>query len=90
MNDYHQGPIRPELLAEKFAAAARRDDVRMAEQLEAMPRLGELLRFIQWASFQPGGLAKVSGDVLAAFPDRVLTRARPRREKPCGAGLGST
>jgi hypothetical protein len=75
MNSEHKKPINPELLAEKFAAAARMEDVRLAEQLEKDPRLGELLRAIQWFSFQPGGLAKLAKDVLAAYSSRVFTKA---------------
>ena len=82
MSDNHLHPIHPELLAEKFAAAARMEDARLAEQLVKRPRLGELLRAIQWFSSQPGGLVKLAGDVLGAFPDRVLTEAMKKAGPP--------
>jgi hypothetical protein len=82
MNNQHNEPIQPELLAERFAAAQRMEDVRLAEQLEKEPRSRELLLFIQWFSFQPGGLSDLAEDVLAAFPDRVLTQGMKKAGPP--------
>lgn len=82
MNNGYNKPIRPELLAENLAAAARMEDVRLSEQLEKEPRLGELLRAIQWFSFQPGGLAKLSNDVVEECPDRILTVAMKKAGPP--------
>ena len=82
MNNQQYEAIQPELLAERFAAAERMEDVRLAEQLEKEPRLRELLLLIQWFSFQPGGLSDLGKDVIAAFPDRVLTKAMKKAGPP--------
>ena len=72
MNSEDNKPVAPVLLAEKFATAARMEDTRFAEQLEEVPRLRELLLAIQWFSFQPGGIAKLVNDVVAAVPGRIV------------------
>jgi hypothetical protein len=75
-------PINPKLVAARIAAAQRLEDTRLAEDLKNEPRLLELLWFIQWFSFQPGGLVKLAEDVLSAAGDRVVTKAMKRAGPP--------
>lgn len=67
--------INPELVAAKLARADNLEDPRLAKQIESNPRLVELLWFIQWRSFQPGGLDAMVNDLLAGYPDRFVTEA---------------
>ena len=60
-----QPAIRPELVAAKLAAAKNLDAPRLAAQLDANPRLVEVPWLIQRRSFQPGGLAKFTEDLIA-------------------------
>jgi len=39
------------------------------------PRRRELLFFLHWVSWQPGGLAKLASDLIAIYPERVATRS---------------
>ena len=78
--------IPPELVARKLAAAASLQSPKLAARLKTEPRLVDLLWFIQWHSFQPGGLAKLADDLLAAFPDRVSIPVMRKAGPPGKAG----
>ena len=41
--------------------------------LDEQPAI-ELIWFIQWLSWEPGGLAKVADDLIGKYPDRIATR----------------
>lgn len=67
-------PIPPENVARKLAAIRNYDLPDMLAQIEARPRLVELLWHLQYESFQSGGLAKFAEDLVAEFPERIGTR----------------
>ena len=69
------GAIQPDLVASKLAQAANLTRPDLAKQLAETPRLVELVWFIQWRSFQAGGLAKLAADLLASFPDHFVSQA---------------
>lgn len=66
-------PIRPELVASKLAAIRNYEYPQLLEQITERPRLVELMWFIQAMSLRPGGLAKFSEELIAAFPERLGT-----------------
>ena len=67
--------VRGDKLAEKLAAAANLDLPDLAEALAKEPRRREMLWFVQWYSMQPGGLPKLTTELLAAFPERLTTKS---------------
>jgi hypothetical protein len=69
-----ENTIRPELVAAKLASAANLERPELAEQIKSTPRLVEMVWFIQWRSFQPGGLDAFSAGLVAAFPERFISR----------------
>jgi hypothetical protein len=69
-----ENTIRPELVAAKLARAANLERPELAEQIKSNPRLVEMVWFIQWRSFQPGGLDAFSADLMAAFRERFISR----------------
>ncbi|MCX6924502.1 MAG: hypothetical protein NT154_14990 [Verrucomicrobia bacterium] len=69
-----ENTIRPELVAAKLASADNLERPELAEQIKSTPRLVEMVWFIQWRSFQPGGLSAFSADLLATFPERFISR----------------
>jgi hypothetical protein len=77
MNDAPHIPasIKPEMVALKLAAAQNFAIPNFAEQLLTLPRLAEALWHVQAMSLRPGGLPKFAQDFLAAYPDRIGTRA---------------
>lgn len=74
--------IRPETVARKLAAADSLQAPQLAEQLAETPRLIELLWFIQWWSFQPGGIWKLVADFLAALRDGARMRGMREAGEP--------
>lgn len=76
MNDIP--PIRPEVVAAKLAALRNYDQPEILEQITKEPRLVELLWFIQWHSFQPGGLRKFVENFLSTSADLVGTPSMTR------------
>lgn len=83
--------VRPELLAAKLAAATNLELPDLLRQVEEQPRTVEALCFIQWASRQPGGLGKLTDDLLETFPERAGTDTlcrlgvRPYTREECDA-----
>jgi hypothetical protein len=67
--------ISPELVAEKLAALADFQTPNFARQLLKHPRLRDLLWFIQWQSFQSGGLPKFCEWFLENFGHNLGTPA---------------
>ncbi len=61
-------------MAAKLGAIANYEYPEIQRQIEERPRLVELLWFVQSMSLRPGGLAKFTEQLLAAFPERVGTR----------------
>jgi hypothetical protein len=72
------GAIRPEMLAKKIADVRRLKLPELAKYCEAHPRAIEALWFIQWMSMQPGGLAKLSADLIAFLGVRLGTESMRR------------
>jgi len=70
-----ESAISPDLLAAKLAHAENLERPDLAKRLETDPGLVELLWFIQWRSFQPGGLNQFVADLIATCPDRFITSA---------------
>ena len=68
-----QATIRPEILATKMAAVSNFKAPKVREQLNAHPRLFELLWFIQAMSMQPGGLDKFCEDFVMEFAADIGT-----------------
>jgi len=82
-------PVRPELVAAKLRSARQLEDSQFADAIEKEPRWVELLWFLQWFSFQPGGLVKLAKDLVSAFPERVLTEAMKTAGAPGADGKWS-
>jgi hypothetical protein len=78
---FQTGIIPPEAVAYKLAAWRNFKTPKFAEQAKALPRLAELVWFIQAQSMQPGGLDKFVLEFLAAFPDRLCTPSMHRYGK---------
>ena len=70
--DVRLAPIRPELVAGKLASIRNYEYPELLEQVNAKPRLVELMWFIQAMSIRPGGLLKFTADLLAEFPERII------------------
>lgn len=66
-------PIRPELLAGKLAAIRNHERPKLLHAITERPRLVELLWFLQFVSFQPGGLVKFVEDMTRELPGRFGT-----------------
>lgn len=62
------GVIRPEILARKWAAICNYEYPELLKQVQANPRLKEVLWFLQAMSMQPGGLVKFVADITEALP----------------------
>lgn len=75
------GVIPPEAIAYKLLAWRFFKTPKFAKQAKALPRLPELLWFIQSQSMQPGGLDRFIVEFLAAFPDRLCTPSMRRHGK---------
>ena len=73
LSDVSRAPIRPELVAAKLAAVRNYECPGFQRAIAERPRLVELLWFIQAMSLRPGGLAKFTEELLAAFPERLGT-----------------
>ena len=67
------GPIRPETVARKLAAIYNYEHPKLLAEVQADPRLPELLWFVQYMSLQPGGLAKFAADLFEKMPERFGT-----------------
>jgi hypothetical protein len=67
MNDLPQSAISPLPVAVKLAAVSNLAEPALAKQLQADPRLVELIWAIQFWSMQPGGLDKRALDIIADF-----------------------
>ncbi len=67
-------PVNIEVLAGKLADAENDFGSYLVQQFAREPRLREVLFYIQWRSFQPGGLMALAQDLLRDFPERVRTR----------------
>ena len=67
------GIIRPEAVAHKLAAIRNYECPELLRQITVNPRLVEMLWFIQYASMQPGGLAKFAEELLNTLPHRIGT-----------------
>jgi hypothetical protein len=81
-----QAVILPEILAAKMAAVGNFNAPAVREQLNAQPRLFELLWFIQAMSMRPGGLVKFVEEFLAEFYSRIGTatmRSAPKGNALC-------
>ena len=75
-NDHHcetPGPIRPETVARKLAAIYNYEHPKLLSEVQANPKLTELLWFVQYMSLQPGGLAKFAADLMEQMPERFGT-----------------
>lgn len=66
--------IKPELCAAKLAAIRNLEYPELLDAFEKRPRMKEVLWFIQWASWQPGGLAKLAAELLECCPHRIGTK----------------
>ncbi len=73
MNTNPTPTIRPEAIAAKLAALRNFEEPAILLEMEKEPRLSELLWYIQWHSFQPGGLNKFIENFLATHADLVGT-----------------
>lgn len=62
--------ISPIALAAKIQSIQDSDHPRLAEQLDAEPRLHELLWFLQYVSTEAGGLSEFAGAFLKRFEGR--------------------
>lgn len=76
--------IPSEKVARKLHEAEDRESEAFAKQLQADPRLVELMWFIQWFSFQPGGIQRLADGLLAAFPERFVTEGMGKVGAPRG------
>lgn len=76
------GSIRPELLAAKMAAIRNLEYPAIAQQIDRRPRLAEMLWFLQWVSFQPGGLLRFAQEILSRFPERIGTPTLVASQSP--------
>ncbi|HSA01978.1 MAG TPA: AAA family ATPase, partial [Candidatus Paceibacterota bacterium] len=65
---------KPELCAAKLAAIRNLEYPELLDAFEKRPRMKEVLWFIQWASWQPGGLAKLAAELLECCPHRIGTK----------------
>jgi len=77
------GIVRPESVAKKLAAIRNYECPKMKAQVEANPRIPEVLLYLQYKSMQPGGLVKFCEDLVAELPERFGTptmRESGRRE----------
>jgi hypothetical protein len=68
------GRIKPETVARKLAAIRNRENLPALKQIEAQPRLVEMLWYLQAMSLQPGGLYKFTEDMVTANPGQVGTK----------------
>jgi hypothetical protein len=77
------GPIRPESVARKLAAIYNYEHPKLLAEVQADPKLPELLWFVQYMSLQPGGLGKFSTDLVELMPESfgtVTMRGLPDRD----------
>lgn len=65
MIDLPKSAISPLAIAARLASANNLTEPALARQIQAGPRLPELLWFLQWVSMQPGGIEKFALDVIA-------------------------
>ncbi|HWY29564.1 MAG TPA: hypothetical protein VNX46_02340 [Candidatus Acidoferrum sp.] len=70
--------ISAEILATKLRGPS------FAGQVAKHPRRLELLWFLQWASFQPGGLPALSEKILSRYQDRLGTEVMRRQKATNG------
>ena len=68
-------PICPLVVAEKLRAIRQLEFPALAEEIEARPRLVEMLWFIQWKAHQPGGLPKFARELVEEMPEWFATDA---------------
>ena len=69
-------PILPELVAAKLDKARNFENPAVLAEMEAEPRLGEMLWFLQWVSQPknyPGGLARFAADLVDQSMDFLTT-----------------
>jgi hypothetical protein len=76
------GIIRPESLARKLAAIRNYEYPELLAQLEAQPRIIEMLWFLQYMSMQPGGLVKFCADMAAQLRQRFGTETMRAARRP--------
>ncbi len=74
----HSAPWRtpgicPLAVADKIKAIRELRAPDIAAQVDACPRLIELMWFLQWLSHQPGGFGKFGRDFLLEFPELLRT-----------------
>jgi DNA transposition AAA+ family ATPase len=77
----HIDGIKPELCAAKLAAIRNFEYPELQEAFQKAPRMREALWFIQWASWQPGGLAQLTVDLVACCPHRLGSKTM----RACGS-----
>lgn len=70
-----ENAIPPDLVAAKLAQAHNIERPDLARQLAAHPRIVELIWFLQWRSFQPGGITGFIDGLLSTFSDSFITAA---------------
>lgn len=75
------GIIRPETVAHKLAAIRNYEHPELLDQINANPRLVEMLWFLQFISMQPGGLVKFCAALIQELPERFGTQTM-RSAKP--------
>lgn len=69
-------------VCDKLKAIRELREPQLAQQLNAEPRLAELIWFLQWQSHQPGGLDRFVHEFLLEFPERLRTRAMAEIPSP--------
>lgn len=79
--------IRPEVVAQKLAAADNRSARCLADELQENPRLVELMWFVQWYdAFAPGGRGQLARDVIMSQPDAFYSAAMREAGHPACEG----